>query len=145
MTIPATVSGFHPRVGTTALNVLVVDDSPDVLAAATELLDGPGCICSTAADGGQALAMLAREVYDLVFLDIQMPVADGYEVARKIRSDAALQGNAGVPVIGMSAIVPSEAEAAAFNFFLRKPFRFSPDLVRGFVSDAENQGGAAAR
>lgn len=135
-TIPAVVSCFSPRLDATTLRILVVDDSPDVLAAAAELLDGQGWTCHTAADGGQALAMLAAQAYDLVFLDIQMPVADGCLVARKIRSDKALKGNADVPIVGMSASAPTEAEASVFNFFLKKPFGFSPDLVRGFVCDA---------
>lgn len=136
VTIPGLVSNFLARPLESKPRVLVVDDSPEATSAALSLLEDSDYVCRTAAHGGEALSMLAAETFDLVFLDIQMPVADGYEVARRIRKDKELERNSNVPIAGMSASVPSEADATLFNFFLKKPFAFSPSLVSGFLVQA---------
>lgn len=136
VTVPAVISTFTPRLDVSAPRILVVDDSPEALVAAKELIDGQGFTCMTAAHGGEALAILAIEVFDLVVLDIQMPVADGYQVAQRIRQDQALKANASVPIVGMSASVPAPSDTVIFNFFLKKPFRLDTDLVRRFLSEA---------
>lgn len=134
VTVPAVVSNFIPPTETSVPRILVVDDSVEALAAAQEILDGHGFVCKVAEHGGQALALLASETFDLIFLDIQMPVATGYQVAQKIRTDAALTGNSAVPIVGMSASDPVQPEAELFNFFLKKPFGFSPDLITRFLT-----------
>lgn len=139
VTIPAVVSNFLARPLGSKPRVLVVDDSPEATSAALSLLENSDYFCRTASDGGEALSMLANDSFDLVFLDIQMPVADGYEVARRIRRDKELERNSNVVIVGMSASVPSDADAAAlFNFFLKKPFAFSPNLVSSFLVQASH-------
>lgn len=134
--VPATVSSFVMQPDASVPRILVVDDSADALTAAQEMLDGQGYVCKTAAHGGEALAILAAETFDLVFLDIQMPVADGYQVAQRTRQDQALEANAYVPIVGMSASIPELSDAAYFNFFLKKPFKFSSELVKSFLAEA---------
>jgi CheY-like chemotaxis protein len=136
VTIPGLVTNFLARPLESKPRVLVVDDSPEATSAALSLLEDSDYVCRTAAHGGEALSLLAAESFDLVFLDVQMPVADGYEVARRIRKDKELERNSNVPIVGMSASVPSEADATLFNFFLKKPFAFSPSLVNGFLVQA---------
>ena len=65
--------------------VLVVDDDPDILRVLSDRLNLLGFRVTCVNDGKQALEAFARELPDLVFLDLQMPVMDGMEVLRKLR------------------------------------------------------------
>ncbi|MCU0230279.1 MAG: ATP-binding protein, partial [Acidobacteria bacterium] len=64
------------------LRILLVEDNPVNQRVATRMLERMGHRVDVAAHGRQALTALARESYDLVFTDIQMPEMDGYELAR---------------------------------------------------------------
>ena len=66
--------------------VLVADDHPDVADSLAALLEIMGHEVRCAYDGGDALAVDAAFSPDVVILDINMPVADGYEVARALRA-----------------------------------------------------------
>lgn len=65
--------------------VLIVDDFPDVADSLAELLSFFGHEVRCAYDGGQALTVVTEFEPDVVILDINMPVADGYQVARALR------------------------------------------------------------
>ncbi|CAN5746695.1 hypothetical protein BH11PSE8_BH11PSE8_21040 [soil metagenome] len=82
------------------LRVLLVEDNAINQELALELLTSAGMQVAVAADGQLALAMLATEDFDLVLMDCQMPVMDGYEAARAIRGQPQW---AGLPVIAMTA------------------------------------------
>jgi CheY-like chemotaxis protein len=60
--------------------VLVADDERAIRSTLRDVLAGCGCEVAVAADGAEALALIARETYDLIISDIKMPGADGYEV-----------------------------------------------------------------
>ena len=70
------------------MTVLIVDDHPSFRAAARRLLECEGYdVVGEAADGASAVDA-ARELHpDVVLLDVQLPDADGFEVARRLRSD----------------------------------------------------------
>jgi CheY-like chemotaxis protein len=68
----------------------VVDDNVDAGASMTMLLRLKGHQVFFAHDGQTALELAAREQPAIIFLDLGMPVMDGYEVARRIRSNSAL-------------------------------------------------------
>lgn len=80
--------------------VLVVDDDPDIAEIVCELLQGEGHRTVTARDGQEALEVLAREKPDAVVLDLKMPVMDGVEALRRLRSQPAL---AATPVVVLTA------------------------------------------
>lgn len=69
--------------------VLVADDSPMNFELLSEVLTGVGWSVAWAADGGQALRMLREKPYELLLLDIHMPVMGGIEVISQLRSDPA--------------------------------------------------------
>jgi CheY-like chemotaxis protein len=67
------------------LRVLVVDDSPINCRVALGMLGRMACQCDTATNGQEALDALAKADYDLVLLDCQMPVMDGYTAVAELR------------------------------------------------------------
>lgn len=67
--------------------ILVVDDEKDVLDLVKRVLIRGGFEVITASDGKEGLAKVYSEAPDLMILDINMPVMNGWEVCRKIRGD----------------------------------------------------------
>ncbi|MBA7511872.1 Alkaline phosphatase synthesis transcriptional regulatory protein PhoP [subsurface metagenome] len=67
--------------------ILVVDDEKDVLDLVRRVLIRGGFEVITASDGKEGLAKVYSEAPDLMILDINMPVMDGWQVCRKIRGD----------------------------------------------------------
>ena len=65
--------------------ILVVDDMRVNLLLITNLLTKMGCRVDSASDGKEAVAMLSEFTYDIVFMDCQMPIMDGFEATKHIR------------------------------------------------------------
>jgi signal transduction histidine kinase/DNA-binding response OmpR family regulator len=90
----------HPLRG---LRVLLVEDNPVNRQLACELLRRAGAQVDTADHGGEAVAQLethGASAFDVVLMDLQMPVMDGYEATRVIRENAAWRD---LPIIAMTA------------------------------------------
>ena len=67
--------------------ILIVDDDPGLRMALQDRFEHWGCEVSLAADGREALAICARESFHLVFLDLGMPLMDGMDVLKQLKSD----------------------------------------------------------
>ncbi len=80
--------------------ILVVDDDPAIRNLIVVTLKLAGHTVTEAAGGEEALGLLAKKNFDLLVLDIMMPVTDGYEVLQRLR---AMSGKAGTPVIVVTA------------------------------------------
>ena len=80
--------------------ILICDDDPLLVDLLDYRLTSRGYDVVIARDGGEALARLQESAPDAIVLDAMMPVADGFEVLRRIREDEAL---AGIPVIMLTA------------------------------------------
>lgn len=102
--------------------ILVVDDNPVSRELIREVLENSDQLVLEAENGEEALERITGENPDLVLLDIQLPVFDGYEVLRRIRSDP---GWRKVPVIALTAYAMQKdrekAVAAGFDAYMTKP------------------------
>jgi CheY-like chemotaxis protein len=102
--------------------VLLVDDNEINQRLAGVMLRNAGCRVTAAGNGQEAVDRLRTDAYDLVLMDIQMPVLDGYQATRWIREKLKLD----LPVIGLSANVYKEeieqCYQAGMNDYLSKPY-----------------------
>jgi signal transduction histidine kinase/ActR/RegA family two-component response regulator len=113
-------------------HILVAEDDVVNQEVTQGLLEEAAVVVHIAADGAKAVEMARRVNYDLILMDLQMPVTDGLEATRQIRS---LPNNPNVPIIAMTANVFPEDEArcrgAGMDDFLARPVL--PEVLFGTV------------
>lgn len=104
--------------------ILLVEDNPVNQLVAKGMLAKLGCQVELATQGVDALARLEEEAFDLVLMDCNMPVMDGYEATRRIRERGHWPG---LPIVALTAnAMPEERDrcrAAGMDDYLAKPFR----------------------
>lgn len=109
------------------VKVLIADDSPLNRLVAGDMATAVGLAVTLAADGQEALARFRENRPDLVLLDIQMPVLDGFAVAGLMRADEAWANRRRTPIIAVSATALEEdrqrALAAGCDAYIAKPLR----------------------
>jgi DNA-binding response OmpR family regulator len=102
------------------MRVLVVDDDVELVGLLRFALTGAGYEVEAAFDGEQALARMAEASFDLVILDVNLPVLDGFAVLRELR------GRSQVPVMMLTVRSAEEDEVQGLDLgaddYLRKPF-----------------------
>ncbi len=117
--IPADLTKFGKK-------ILLVEDNMVNQDVTREILYLMDCRVDLAADGREAVEAATRSSYDLILMDCQMPVMDGFEAARKIRSHEKSSGKKRVPIIAMTANVlkdvRDECSRAGMDDYLSKPF-----------------------
>ncbi len=115
---PTTMPGAAPL--PTSAHVLIVEDNPVNQMVVQGLLQKMGLTASTVDNGALAVEAVADGIYDLVLMDMQMPVMDGLTATRMIRAT----GNS-VPIVGLTANAfvsdRDDCLAAGMNAFLTKP------------------------
>jgi signal transduction histidine kinase/DNA-binding response OmpR family regulator len=113
-------------------SVLLAEDNVVNQMLARRLLERLGAVVTIADTGAAALEQLAVNSYDLVLMDCQMPVLDGYEATQQIRAGAAGEAARGIPIIALTAHALSgdreRCLAAGMNDYLTKPI--DPVLLR---------------
>ena len=111
--------------------VLIVDDVPDNLAVLHDALDESGYTVLIATNGEQALQRAAQARPDIVLLDAMMPGIDGFEVARRLKADAA---TAHIPIVFMTGLTETEHLVAALEAggvdYVTKPIKPKEVLAR---------------
>ena len=116
--------------------ILVIEDQEDNRAILRDLLSAAGYSTSEAFNGADGVAKAEAERPDLILMDIQMPVMDGYEATRRIKANAAI---AAIPVIAVTSYALSgdaaKARDAGCDGYVTKPFspRQLLGVIRGFL------------
>ena len=108
--------------------ILLVEDMTSNQILATEILRRTHYEVVVANHGGEALEILAKAPFDLILMDLQMPLMDGYETTRRIREDDGTGLlDPDVPIVAVTAkALDGEEEkclAAGMDGYLRKPYR----------------------
>jgi len=103
--------------------ILMVEDTEDNRQLLRDLVGGAGYQLIEAEDGAAGIAMAAEHKPDLILMDIQLPVIDGYEATRRIKTDPALRH---IPIIAVTSYALSGDEAkareAGCDGYVAKPF-----------------------
>jgi two-component system cell cycle response regulator DivK len=103
--------------------ILVVEDEEDNRQILRDLLATSGYEMVEAKDGEQALAAVDQHRPDLILMDIQLPIMDGYEATRRIRANPA---NKRIPIIAVTSYALSGNEsmaiAAGCDAYVPKPY-----------------------
>ena len=113
-------------------HVLVVDDDPSIRAVVQDILDMEGCEVASAANGREAVDHIQRTPPGVVLLDMNMPVLDGWGVARELK-----ERGIDVPIVVMTAAVSAQRSRDEIGAIacLAKPFDLDDllDAVMRFV------------
>jgi two-component system, sensor histidine kinase len=132
-----------PHLPTTGLRVLLVEDNPINQKVASLMLEKLQCVVSICENGALAIERVQVQPFDLVLMDVNMPVMDGLTATRHIR---ALSGDmARVPIVIVTADVMNEAReqatSAGANDFLAKPLQIQQlqDCIDGLGVTAPTQ------
>lgn len=92
------------------MEILIAEDDPEMLAIYARIMRAEGHTVTTCQDGADALALLSERRFDLIVLDLKMPVVSGFDVCRHIRS----AGDA-TPVLALTGMMTEQAELEALG------------------------------
>jgi two-component system, cell cycle response regulator DivK len=103
--------------------ILVVEDQMDNRQILRDLLGNAGYDLVEAENGEEALAAVAKQRPDLILMDIQLPIMDGYEATRRLKADPATRS---IPIIVVTSYAlsgdESKARAAGCDAYVTKPY-----------------------
>jgi two-component system, cell cycle response regulator DivK len=109
--------------------ILVVEDQPDNRKIIRDMLAGTDYEIIEAENGEEALTAIAKQPPDLILMDVQLPIMDGYTATRHIKADPALRS---IPIIAVTSYALSgeekKARAAGCDDYVPKPY--SPRQLR---------------
>jgi two-component system cell cycle response regulator DivK len=117
--------------------ILVVEDQEDLRGVLRDLFTSSGYTVIEAVDGAAGVAMAKSDRPDIILMDIQMPIIDGYEATRQIKGDPDLTS---IPIVAVSSFAmkgdEEKARAAGCDDYVTKPY--SPvqllRMVRGYLA-----------
>jgi two-component system, cell cycle response regulator DivK len=114
--------------------ILIIEDTEDNRRILRDLLTNAGFQLIEATDGEKGVAAAVAEKPDLILMDIQLPVINGYEATRRIKADPNLQH---IPIIAVTSYALSGDEIKARNAgcdgYIAKPY--SPRQILAMVRD----------
>ena len=120
------------------MNILVIDDEPDICQSMTGFLKRLGHSVKCAENGEEGLKLFHSESFEIVITDIRMPVMDGYEATRKIK-----KSRPELPIIAQTAFALESDRKRAINEgcddYVAKPIRRN-DLLSKIVKNLNLSG-----
>jgi two-component system, cell cycle response regulator DivK len=123
--------------------ILVIEDQEDLRGILRDLFTRSGYVVMEAADGAAGVMSAKSERPDIILMDIQMPVIDGYEATRQIKADPALTK---IPIIAISSFAmkgdEEKARAAGCDHYVTKPY--SPMALLRMIRGCLGEPGAGA-
>ena len=103
--------------------ILVVEDRPDSRQIIRDMLAGTDYEITEAENGEEALTAIAKQRPDLILMDIQLPIMDGYTATNQIKANPALRS---IPIIAVTSYAlaseEEKARAAGCDDYVTKPF-----------------------
>ena len=121
-----TKSGQNSGLPLSGLRVLVAEDNAANVLIVETLLKRWGCLTRVVGNGLEAAEACAQDTFDVVLMDIEMPLCDGKESTQLIRAAESKSSKRAVPIVGLSAFAFEEdkwqAMEAGMNGFLSKPY-----------------------
>jgi PAS domain S-box-containing protein len=136
--------GIHEHAAP-GIRVLFAEDDDVSLTAGRRMLEKTGHTVATAKDGKEALELLAQQDFDIILMDVQMPVMDGVEATRCIRAGEAGVRNRSIPIIAMTAYAmlgdKEKFLAAGMDGYLAKPVGMErlAETIRAAMQKAEEK------
>jgi two-component system, cell cycle response regulator DivK len=119
--------------------ILMVEDTEDNRQIIRDLMESVGYDLIEAEDGAAGVAMATEHRPDLILMDIQLPVMDGYEACRRIKADPELRH---IPIIAVTSYALSgdetKTKAAGCDGYVAKPF--SPRQLLAKMNEFLEQG-----
>ena len=126
---PGSASAPVSAIENQSLRILVAEDIPINQKIATEILRMGGHEVDIAINGQEAIELQKRNHYDLIFMDCQMPIVDGYQATREIRADELNRKLDPVKIIALTAGITADDKRsfydAGMDGYLGKPFTIS--------------------
>jgi len=144
---PVQAATVEARSALPALRVLAAEDNPTNQLLLTAILEPLGVKLTLAADGAEALEAFAGDRFDVVLMDVQMPVMNGVDAAQAMRALEVRRGLAPTPILAVSANVMrhqiEEYLAAGMNGFVAKPIELTALIAAIEAALAGDQDAAA--
>ena len=129
--MPTSVPSAAPE-SSRSLSVLLAEDNIVNQKFATRLLEKSGHKVTVASDGEQAVQLFREQLFDVILMDVQMPVLGGFDATKEIRREEEAQSMARTPIIGLTAHALEGDRQRCLNAgmddYLAKPFR-AADLL----------------
>jgi DNA-binding NtrC family response regulator len=118
------------------MKILVVDDDAIVIKSCTRILEAEGFEVKTVSGAQEAMEIIKGHSFDMLLVDIKMPIRDGLFLMREVRKD-----HPDIPIIVMSGYPTPETIADSYksgaNQFIPKPFR--PDELMNLIRQVQQR------
>lgn len=109
--------------GLSSLKIMIIDDSKTIRKSAETLLSKEGCEVLTAEDGFEALALIAVNKPDIIFVDIMMPKLDGYQTCTLIKNNRQFRDTPVIMLTSKDSIFDkARGRIVGSEEYLTKPF-----------------------
>lgn len=106
--------------------ILIAEDNDVNRVLAQDILEFLGFVVHAVENGEQALQVARQQPFDLILMDCQMPLVDGFEATRRIRKVETEAGSTKTPIVALSGYPSAEGRenclAAGMDDYLQKPF-----------------------